>query len=116
MLRFDTGRYLLQIPDGNGGFLGEEDGFVFGSSSKAASLSGPAVDPDDNFLEFAYNKEASAWEISSFDLHTAPRQDTEFVFGFTRYATPLEVPEPTVSVGLLTGLLLLTRRGRRSAA
>jgi hypothetical protein len=113
--RLGIGTYFIQISDGLGGFLDPSDGLMITTGSKAATK-GAAIDPDDNFQEVLYNSTTQGWEVRSFDLPSAPLQDTEFVFAFVSYSAPLlPVPEPSSALILSLGSALLLARRRRSA-
>ncbi|MBX2850692.1 MAG: hypothetical protein KTR15_02975 [Phycisphaeraceae bacterium] len=110
----DTGQYFLQISDGNGGFLGREDGVLMLNVEKDVAASGGGFDgPDDNFLLQDYVAADEGFRVSSYDLASAPRQTTEWSFAFIQFDNPVQIPEPTTALMLApTGLFLMRRRNR----
>jgi hypothetical protein len=89
-----AGEYLLQFPDGAGGFLDNTDGLLMLSVSKPATRDNLPLAPDDNFLVYEYNAANNGFIVVSHDLPNAADQTTQWNFAFLRYDAPVTVPEP----------------------
>lgn len=114
----NIGEYLLQFPDGEGGFYDNTDGVLMLSVSKPATRDNLPLAPDDNFLVYEYSAANNGFTVASHDLPNASDQTTQWYFAFLRYDAAVTVPEPsTVALAaagfVFAALARRVRRGRR---
>lgn len=115
-----TGTYYLRIPDGQGGYLGGDDGILHLTASGILEGfdSGNNIDPvEAGAITWEFNAAEDRFEILAKDAPGSGLDNTAFVFAFVQYDNPLRlaVPEPTSLLLCCLGVsgLFAGRRRRR---
>ncbi len=103
-----TGQVKIQIPDGQGGFVSDQDGVLILTCSGVIDNinSGNNQDPvDGNVLSWTYDGTDQLFVVHAFDAPTGNAQDVrDFVFAFIPYDGSLRLPSPSSS-----GTLIIVR-------